>query len=232
MLYVPGVTSVNAASNRSRRQAQLRANRERRELQKQYMRLAAKSEKFQRRLKAIEQKRDKPVQLLKEMYASSKIDSKRYARLLKRDKNVAIDLVVFGKGAGLKLASRYVSGQISEDQFETLKDEILGAPEAEKDVIIRTIKEQTERATEFLHKAQEFKSSTQCNSCGKQKKFFSPLRASHDLLLCKGCIMMLHDLTSFSGYQGHYYIVEPTEIIIDGKTNLTISIKEDYILDS
>jgi uncharacterized membrane protein len=209
----------------------MQANREQRALQKQYTKLVAKSEKFQRKLKAVEQKRDKPTELLKEMYASGKIDSKKYSSLLKRDKDVTIDLVVFGKNAGIKLAARYISGQVDKEQFETLKNEILGSPEAEKDLIIQAIEEQTECATDFLHKAQEFKSATQCNYCGKPKKFFSPLRSSFDVMLCASCSKTFSSLISFAGYEGQYYIADPAEIIVDGKTSLTINIKEEYILD-
>lgn len=221
---------MNAASNRANRQKQVRLNRERMALQKQHTRLVAQSEKFQRKFQAVQQKRDKPVSLLKEQYAAGKMDEAKYHELLARDSEITIDLIVFGRNAGLKLSARYLSGQIDHEQFEKYKEEILGQPEVEKTAIINNINECIDRLKEFVALARTPKFQTGCNYCGKPKGFFSPLSQVEDMVLCGKCKGALAGYRSFKGYEGDYYRAEPCEIALDGKTNLTLNIKDSHIL--
>lgn len=231
MGYKSTFRSFNAAMNRSARASQVRANQKRRELQKQQKQLQATYERAQRKSTAAEAKRSKPLQALNELYAAGKIDKKQFESLSKRDSEITIDLIIFGRGAGSKLSERYVTGKISSEEFESLKNEILGEPEAEKDRIIDDFKSRLKLADDFVEKARSNKKDSECNYCGKSKKLFSPLFKENDFKLCMGCRSEFNKLKSYPGHIGQYYEVSPAVFNIDGKTDLIMNIKSGYLLN-
>ena len=98
-------------------------------------------ERFNKKVQLASERRQKPLDKLKEKYAQGKINKNEFEALSKRDKDITLDFVVFGKSPGIKLAERYLLGLIDNDEFEDLRNELLGAPEAERDLIVEGFNE-------------------------------------------------------------------------------------------
>lgn len=188
-------------------------------------------ERHSKKIQLATERRNKPLEALKNLYATGKITKAVYEDLAKRDSDVTIDLMIFGRGAGIKLAERYVLGKINNDEFETLKNEILGEPEAEKDSIVEGYKVVVKGVSDFVEKVRQQKSDEQCNNCGKQKKFFSPLSTVSDFKLCGSCKKQFNHMCAYQGFNGQYYSSESSTINPDVKNSLSLSILPQHILE-
>lgn len=188
-------------------------------------------ERRAKKIKLASERRNKPFEALKNQYATGKITKVVYDDLAKRDNYIAIDLMIFGRSTGVKLAERYVLGKIDNSEFETLKNEILGAPEAEKDNIIEGYKLAVKNVDDFIENARSQKSDEQCNSCGKRKKFFSPLYKVLDFKLCGACKRQLNQICIYQGINGNYYSSKSITIEPDAKNSLELNILPQHILE-
>lgn len=188
-------------------------------------------ERFEKKIQLAEEKRSRPLQKLKAQYADGKVQKSSFKKLQKRDADIGLDLVIFGRGAGVKLGERYLLGKITKAQFEKLKDEILGEPEAEKDEIQKVADERLKKVKKFAKKARSNKTDQNCNYCGKPKKWYSPLRDEADFRLCGKCKREYSKLKEYPGYTGTYYIASKSELDPDQSNRLTLGIVPDYVLN-
>jgi hypothetical protein len=188
-------------------------------------------ERHAKKLQLAAERRNKPLDKLKELYAAGKITQAQFDELAKRDSDVTIDLMIFGRGSGVKLAERYLSGKIKEDDFESLKNELLGPPEAEKDSIIEGYKAAAKDVSDYIEKARSQKSTDFCNYCGKKKGFFSPLHAMYDFRLCGTCKKQFSSLQRYDGFNGQYYASASAIIEPDIKNSLELNIQPQYVLE-
>lgn len=187
-------------------------------------------ERYEKKNQLAEERRNRPLDKLKEQYASGKIDKSIFEKLATRDKEVTKDLIIFGRGSGVKLAERYVLGKLTKEEFENFKNELLGEPEIEKDTIVEGYKTVASTVNDFIEKARNSKSENQCNYCAKQKKILSPLYVVSDFKLCGKCRKEYNHIRKYNGYSGQYYSAEPSEIDPDIKNVLSMSILPDHIL--
>lgn len=188
-------------------------------------------ERHAKKIQLASERRNKPFEALKNQYATGKITKAVYDGLARRDSDVTIDLMIFGRSAGVKLAERYVIGKIDNNEFEALKNEILGEPEAEKDSIIESYKTVVKYVNDFVEKARSQKSNEQCNNCNKQKKFFSPLYTISDFKLCGSCRRHFNRISSYPGFTGQYYASESSTIDPDAKNSLSLSILPHHVIE-
>lgn len=231
MGYRGTIRSLNAIVNASARASRQRSSQQARENQRRLRQQEALQSKLQKKNLAINDKRSRPLQKLKDMYASGKIDTSQYNQLIKRDAEITIDLIVFGRAAGLTIGERYILGKIDQTRFEELKDEVLGAPEAEKDAIIESIDSQITAAKEFVKRSSGSRSESECGSCGSARTFFSPLSLIENMMLCKKCRKTYDALTTYPGHDGQYYHAEGMKLDIQGANQLSIFIKTEIILN-
>jgi uncharacterized membrane protein len=227
MGYKSTIRSFSATSKRINHTLQVQANQRQRELQKQQRQLQVIQDKISKKSVIVDQKRNKPLELLKEMYASGKIDKKKFELLEQRDTEITVDLIVFGKGAGQKIAERYVTGNITKSEFNELESEL----EKEKTMIMTSLQAQIDKLNSFTEKARANTNENICSNCGKEKKFFSPLRKEQGMVLCGACQKTLQQLCNYPGYSGTYYDVRPTQLAIDTKNNINMSIKPAFMLN-
>ncbi|MBW3568700.1 SHOCT domain-containing protein [Candidatus Parcubacteria bacterium] len=224
MGYKGTLRSVRGSVNRSIRASEREQKRQQRQVQEL-------QEKFNRKVSLAEERRSKPIQKLSEQYAAGKIDKTTYDKLAKRDAEITVDLMIFGRGAGVKLAERYVTGKIDSEEFEQLKNELLGEPETERDKIAVEFRRQIESANNFVENARANKADDKCNSCGRAKKFYSPLIKQADFKLCVPCVAKFKKLCSYSGYNGSYYVASPSKLKVDEKNDITLNIVSEHILN-
>lgn len=188
-------------------------------------------ERYEKKDQLASERRSKPLEKLKEQYAAGKIDKATYEKLAVRDSEITKDIVIFGRGSGVKLAERYVLGKLSSEEFENLKNELLGDAEAEKDLIFEEYKMVASRVNDFVEKVRGNKSGTQCNNCNKPKKFFSPLSNVSDFMLCRSCHTDYKSICRYEGKNGAYYVAEASVIDPDIKNVLSISILPEHLLN-
>lgn len=188
-------------------------------------------ERHANKVRLATERRNKPLEKLKELYSAGKITQAQYNELAKRDEDISIDLMIFGRGTGIKLAERYILGKVTKNEFEQLKNEVLGLPEAEKDTLLENFETSVKSVNEYVEKVRVKRSDEECNNCGKQKGFFSPLRTVYDFKLCGSCKRQFSSLQSYSGFNGQYYTAASSKIEPDTKNNITLSINPQYILE-
>lgn len=218
MGYKSFIRSVNASSNRAARAREREQNKQRRV-----------QEKLDRNELNAKERLSKPRQKLDTLYASGKITSETYNSLLKRENDITIDLSVFGKSAGIELATRYITGKIDQDEFEMMKNHILGEPEAEKDVIVNDFEFRIEKAKQFIDVCQKSKDVTECAYCSKKKGILSPLFNVLNFKLCYGCRGKYHKTVNYPGYEGKYYNASPSKISANEKNELSITINAIHL---
>lgn len=189
------------------------------------------TERHEKKNQLIEERRSKPLHKLKELYASGKISKANYEDLAKRDKEITKDLVVFGKGAGVKLAERYISGKINTSEFINLKKELIFEPENEKEEILNGYRETIKNVSDFVEKARANRSGLKCNYCGKPKKFLSPLFSESDFKLCRSCRKQYNSLCQYSGINGQYFSADPAKIDPDTQNTLSINVVSEHIFN-
>lgn len=188
-------------------------------------------ERHAKKIQLASERRSKPLEKLKEQYSAGKITQSVYNDLVARDADVTIDLMIFGRGAGAKLAERYMLGKIDKVEFENLKNEVVGEPEAEKDRIIEDYKATIRNVSDYVEKTRSQKSEDQCNNCSKLKKFFSPLYTVSDFKLCGTCKKQFNQMCMYSGINGQYYSSDSSIINPDIKNSLSVNILTHHILE-
>src|SRR5690606_2326614 len=104
-------------------------------------------------------------------------------------------------------------------------------PEAERDQIIEDFKAKLSEIDEAAKKARANKSDTQCNYCGRVKKFYSPLVKQNDFKLCLLCKSKFKKLTIYPGHKGSYYETEKMKLVIDQPNDLKMSVVPGHILN-
>jgi hypothetical protein len=210
---------LNAAVNRSLKASEQHARQVRRE-----------NERLIRKNTDIEKKRGKATQKLNELYASGKINVTDFAKLKSRGAEITIDLVVFGKVAGVKLAERYVTGKINKIEFEKLRHEIITDSEIEKDELMSYFQHHLDEIKAFVQKAENSTDSATCSSCNKQKKLFTRLYIEDGLLLCGNCRKKFRSLKTFTGKLGLYYRLDSITLDVKGHNQARIKIRPEHIL--
>lgn len=188
-------------------------------------------ERFDKKVQLIGERRNKPAQRLKEQYAAGKIDQSRYDDLAARDVEITEDLVVFGRGAGVKLGERYILGKIEKEEFENLKKELLGEVIAERDQFASEHTASVKYIDDFIAYSRSNASDATCNFCGKEKKFYRPLLTVLNFKLCLSCKMNYSNMLKVPSKNGRYYTVESYRINPDGQNNLHMNIRPEHILE-
>jgi len=222
-------SSLNAAArgaDRASRQAQREQEKEEREI-------ARYQEKLAKKAAALKEKQAKPLHNLKDLFAKGKVDRKTYKNLERRQSEISPDLILFGKRAGLTLASRYVTGKVDKKTFLEQQKEIIGDVIDEKDEIVKLANSQEKELKDFIKKCGKSKKSTEkCSCCGKTKSFFKRIKEIDGLNLCGNCVRDYKQLLVFDGFDGEFFIVEQISIRSDGKSKINFVIKNEHIVNS
>lgn len=188
-------------------------------------------ERFHKKQELAAERRDRPLQKLKELYAAGKISKEKFNELSKRDEIITIDFVIFGRGAGLKLAERYLQGKVNNDEFESLRNELLGDAEAERDKILADFKSKLAKVDESVKQARASTLDGQCSYCSRPKKFYSPLLRHADFKVCVPCKAKFKSLTTYAGYNGKFYSTAKMKIEIDKPNDLHLNVLPEHILE-
>ena len=196
MGYKSTLRSIQSASNAAARESE----REQRKLQREH-------EKIENKITKIEEKRTRITEALNDFFARGKINKETYLKLLERENDITLDLLVFGKSAAVSAAKRYICGKIEKDEFEELCNSFIPSDVfKEKQKIIDEYNNLVEAIKNFKNQC-DHKIENECRKCGKRKGLFSPISDIDGLKLCGKCKRELNSLLNYKGFDGIYFYV-------------------------
>lgn len=204
MGYKSTLRSINAAGKR----AEADARRRKREKERQQKRQAKINEKM---LKIFDE--------LENLYAKGKIDKKEFDQLKKRQADISVDLVIFGKTPGVTLGKRYVTGKITQEEFDKMQADIL-PPEVylEKEKIKAELYEIHMHQKSFR---KDCKFDTGCARCGTEGSLINSVKDRGDENLCRKCFKIYRKLSNYR-HDGEYYLVNKGNIPYGGTVDITV----------
>ncbi len=219
MGYKSVLRSINTAANKATNEVEREAKRTQRE-----------QERINKKIVNIEVKMEKIIETLNDQFAKGRINKEEYSKLLQRKPDISIDLIVFGKVAGVSVAKRYICGKISKKEFNEICNNVIPS-----EVRIEKIKIKKDY-DELLNKIEIFKKTCSlirdntCQKCGKEKKLFSPIKIIENLKLCNSCSKKLKNLINYKGFIGNFFYINPHKISINEieKTNLVVGINQEH----
>lgn len=205
------------------------ANASARESERTKKRLEREQERMEKKILKLEEKKAKITDSLNDLFAKGKIDKKEYEKLLKRESEIAFDLLVFGKTAATSAAKRYICGKVDKEEFQAICETIIPSEVSEeKQEIIEGYDQLLEEIKDFVKscRAQE----NQCHKCSKKKGIFRPLSDIGNMKLCKKCKKELNKLLNHKGMNGTYFYVSPHMISLDEieDCQIQINIQQDH----
>ncbi|MFC1615777.1 hypothetical protein ACFL21_01440 [Patescibacteria group bacterium] len=205
------------------------ANAATRESERKQKRLHKEQELLEKKIAKLEEQKSKIIDSLKDLFAKGKIDKKEYGELLKREAEISLDLLVFGKTAAVSAAKRYICGKIDKLEFEALCKIIIPAE------VVKEKQEIADNYVQFIENIKKFVElcevqENQCHKCGKKKGIFSPLTNFEGLKLCGKCKKEFKSLLNHKGVNGIYFYVTPHIISLNDvdKPKLEINIHQDH----
>ncbi len=218
MGYKSTLRSLSAASNAATR-----------DHEKKQKRLQREQERLKKKITKLEEKKSKITDSLNELLAKGKISGKKHKELLKRESEITLDLLVFGKSAIIPAAKRYICGSIEKKEFESLCKSII------PDEVFKERQEIIDNYNKLIESIKNFKNSckkreNECYKCAKKKGIFSPLSNIEDMKLCGRCKGELRDLLNYKGKNGTYFYVTSHIISLNdiNKPQLQINIQQNH----
>lgn len=217
MGYKSFLRSVNASANRAAKESQRRQRQQ-----------ARATERINKKAAALGEKKGALMIALELEYAAGKISQEQFNELKKRESDIGLELIVFGKAAGVALGKRYICGKIDKAEFEQIQKEILPAGYfTERENIMSGFAGYHDKIAEFKKQCAPPRAGI-CQKCGVEKRFFRRIRSYEGLLLCARCQKELERLRRYPGFMGEY-LMTPPRIIEDGGTKIRAVVKPEYL---
>lgn len=146
-----------------------------RESEKQFKRQEREQARQAKNEMQINSALEKPIKELKKLLASGKIDTEKYSKLLDRQKDIERELFVFPdiRTAMANLGARYLTGKIDKQEFDILRDQILGDLAEDRKEFLKA----EEKLSNLLPNLNKDLNENKCISCGKLGKLFCPLKS-------------------------------------------------------
>lgn len=218
MGYKSVMRSLQSSANAAARESE----RSRKKLQREQERISKKAAK-------IDEKMSKIQDSLADLYAKGKVTKKKYEQLKKREKDIDITLIVFGKTPGVSLAKRYICGKIDKKEFDEVCKEIIPSElYGEKEELMNQYEQRCNDLEEF-RKSCNSKTDGQCQKCERQKGIFCWLKEVDGLVLCGKCAKVYKTIQNYPGYDGEFFESSPKMINDDNKNELHMSIKSEHL---
>ncbi|PCJ22005.1 MAG: hypothetical protein COA96_14995 [SAR86 cluster bacterium] len=182
---------------------------------------------IRKKIDAINEKQNKVFDAVRELYAKGKITEEEYRELEKRKEDVQLDLIIFGKAAGVALGKRYICGKIDKKEFERIKDELLPVGYVDEKIgfedALKHIKSDTES---FKQRCSTESEENICQKCGNKGSWFKKIHQYFELSLCGKCKSELKRIRTYPMFDGEYIAIE-SFIVGVGESNLRI--KQEYL---
>lgn len=171
--------------------------------------LQKEQDKINKKFLKVEEKKQNIIEALDNYYAKGKIDDNKFNKLKKREDDIEVDLIIFGKAAYISAAKRYMCGEIDSEEFKGLCQNTIPADIfEEKKQILSNFKDFINNANKFVQEC-NLQAKDQCQKCGQKATFFSiffnPLKEFSGLKLCKRCIKNFKSVFNYAGFNGEYY---------------------------
>ena len=161
----------------------------------------------------------KIISALEEYYVKGRINKSKYKFLMNRKNEITIDLIIFGKILYVSFALKYITGEISCEEYQKLIKDIL--PEdfiLEKEKISNDIIKKINNL-EYFKESIKITEKDTCQLCETKETLFNKLKIVENIRLCSKCRKHLINLEKYDGLAGKFLIVNPILISLDDISN-------------
>lgn len=175
----------------------------------------------------------KIISSLEDYYVEGRINKDKYMYLMNRKSDITIDLIIFGKILYVSFAVKYITGEISREEYFRIIKEIY--PEdfiCEREKINNDIKKLINDLENFKKSVKITEKDT-CQLCEASESLFNKLKTIENIKLCSECRKYLLDTEKYEGLAGKYFLVNPVMLNLDDiskNIDIDVFINNDALL--